>query len=94
MQRQDIANQYTHIRPNYVVIYLTSLNIFLGSFKHVFNCTGWVANSWNKSLDSSYALWAEHPGLQRINLDQRFFLWNKPKDDKREQAVSLWDGEE
>lgn len=31
----------------------------------------------------------EHPGLQRINLDQRFFLWNKPKDDKREQAVSF-----
>lgn len=56
MQRQETANQYSHIRPNYVVIYLTSLNIFLGSFKHVFNCTGWVTNGWNKSLDSSYAL--------------------------------------
>lgn len=29
----------------------------------------------------------EHPGLQRINLDQRFTFfptWNKPKDDKGE----------
>lgn len=73
MQRQETANQYSHTRPNYVVIYLTSLNIFLGSFKHVFNCTGWVTNGWNKSLDSSYALWAWAPRTAENKLGSEIF---------------------
>lgn len=76
VERLETANQSTHIRPNYAVIYLTSLNIFLGSFKMYltalvgFQMVG--INHWALLV----LFEPEHPGLRRINLDQRFHFFS------------------